>query len=78
MSQQKSPKKKKNDGLRHAAALSGIAIEMGVIIYLAVKGGNWLDAHYATEKRYFTVVATLLGVAISIWVVLQQLKRLNN
>jgi len=77
MSQQKSPKKK-NDGLKNAAALSGIAIEMGVIIYLSVKGGNWLDTHYATEKRYFTVIATLFGVAISIWVVLQQLKRLNN
>ena len=77
MSQQKSPKKKDN-GLMHAAALSGIAIEMGVIIYLAVKGGNWLDMHYETEKRYFTVIATLLGVAISIWVVLQQLKRLNK
>ncbi|BFP41066.1 AtpZ/AtpI family protein [Muricauda sp. SCSIO 64092] len=76
MNQQKSPKK--NNGFKNAAALSGIAFEMGIIIYLAVKGGNWLDAHYETEKKYFTVIATLLGVAISIWVVLQQLKRLNN
>ena len=76
MNQQKSPKK--NNGLKNAAALSGIAFEMGIIIYLAVKGGNWLDAHYETEKKYFTVIATLLGVAISIWVVLQQLKRLND
>ncbi|AKA35019.1 hypothetical protein VC82_1395 [Flagellimonas lutaonensis] len=57
--------------------LSGIAFEMGAIIYLAVKGGNWLDEHYQTEKRIFTVIATLLGVAISIWVVLQQLKRIK-
>ena len=76
MSQQKSPKK--NNGLKNGIALTGIAFEMGIIIYLAVKGGNWLDAHYGTEKRYFTVVATLLGVAISIWVVLQQLKRLHK
>ncbi len=76
MNQQKSPKK--NNGFKNAAALSGIAFEMGIIIYLAVKGGNWLDVHYETEKKYFTVIATLLGVAISIWVVLQQLKRLNN
>ena len=76
MNPQKSPKKK--DSFKNAIALTGIAFEMGAIIYLSVKGGNWLDAHYGTEKRYFTVIATLLGVAISIWVVLQQLKRLNN
>ena len=74
MNQQKSPKK---NNFRNAAMLSGIAFEMGAIIFLAVKGGNWLDTHYQPEKRIFTVVATLLGVAISIWVVLQQLKRIK-
>jgi hypothetical protein len=74
MSQQKSPKK---NNFKNAAMLSGIAFEMGAIIFLSVKGGNWLDAHYGTEKRIFTVIATLLGVAISIWVVLQQLKRIK-
>lgn len=74
MNQQKSPKKK---NLKNAAMLSGIAFEMGAIIFLAVKGGKWLDAHYGTEKNIFTVIATLLGVAISIWVVLQQLKRIK-
>lgn len=57
--------------------LSGIAFEMGAIIYLAVKGGKWLDVYYGNEKNIFTVIATLLGVAISIWVVLQQLKRIK-
>ena len=76
MSQQKFPNN--NNGLKNGIALTGIAFEMGIIIYLAVKGGNWLDAHYETEKNYFTVLATLLGVAIAIWVVLKQLKRLHN
>ncbi|WP_435624090.1 AtpZ/AtpI family protein [Flagellimonas sp.] len=75
MNQQKSPKKKNN--FKNAAMLSGIAFEMGAIIFLAVKGGKWLDAHYHNEKNIFTVIATLLGVAISIWVVLQQLKRIK-
>ncbi|MEM7486375.1 MAG: AtpZ/AtpI family protein [Bacteroidota bacterium] len=74
MSQQKSPKK---NNFKNAAILSGIAFEMGVIIFLAVKGGKWLDTHYENEKNIFTVIATLLGVAISIWVVLQQLKRIK-
>ena len=75
MNRQKSPKKKNN--FKNAAMLSGIAFEMGAIIFLAVKGGKWLDAHYQNEKNIFTVIATLLGVAISIWVVLQQLKRIK-
>ena len=60
------------------AVLSGIAFEMGAIIFLAAKGGMWLDRHYQTEKRIFTAFATMLGVAISIWVVLRQLKRINR
>ncbi|TMU55024.1 AtpZ/AtpI family protein [Flagellimonas algicola] len=75
MNQQKSPKKKNN--FKNAAMLSGIAFEMGAIIFLAVKGGKWLDSYYGNEKNIFTVIATLLGVAISIWVVLQQLKRIK-
>ena len=75
MSQQKPPKNKQ--GYKNAAILTGIAFEMGIIIYLAVQGGKWLDAQYQNEKNIFTVIATLLGVAISIWVVLQQLKRIK-
>ncbi len=75
MSGQKSPKK---NHLRNVAVLSGIAFEMGAIIFLAAKGGIWLDDHYRTDKRYFTAVATLIGVAISIWVVLSRLKRIKQ
>lgn len=74
MDQQK-PRKKNN--LKNVAVLSGIAFEMGAIIFLAAKGGIWLDEHYQTEKRIYTAIATLLGVAIAIWVVLRQLKRIQ-
>lgn len=59
------------------AVLSGIAFEMGAIIYLAAKAGIWLDEHYQTEKRVFTAVSTIAGVAIAIWIVLRQLKRID-
>ena len=75
MNQQKPPKN--NNGLKNGAILSGIAFEMGAIIYLAVQGGKWLDSHYETDKNIFTVIATLIGVAISIWVVLRQLKSIK-
>ncbi|MEN1786277.1 MAG: AtpZ/AtpI family protein [Bacteroidota bacterium] len=76
MSQQKSPKKS-NKGFKNGLALTGIALEMGVIIFLSAKGGRWLDSHFQTNKNYWTVFLTLFGVAISIWLVLRQLKRLN-
>ncbi|MEC7264772.1 MAG: AtpZ/AtpI family protein [Bacteroidota bacterium] len=76
MSQQKSPRNLKNN-LNTAARLSGSAIQMGVVIYLAVQGGKWLDGHYGTEK-VFMPICTLLGVAISIYLVIQQLKRIKN
>ncbi len=75
MSQQKPPKGK--NSLKNIAVLSGIGIEMGVIIYLAAQGGIWLDEHYAMEKKVFTAIATILGVAAAIYVVLLQLKRIK-
>jgi hypothetical protein len=74
----KPPEDKKKSPLRQAAVLSGIAIEMGVIIYLAAQAGIWLDGHYQTDKRLFTAICTIAGVGISLWVVLRQLKRFNS
>jgi hypothetical protein len=71
-------KKKEKSQLRQAVELSGIAIQMGVIIYLAAQAGIWLDAHYQNEKQVLTAVCTILGVGISLWVVLRQLKRFNS
>ncbi len=51
---------------------------MGVIIYLAARGGMWLDQHFQTDKRLFTALCTILGVAISLWTVLRQLKRFQD
>ncbi|MCM4167946.1 hypothetical protein KCTC52924_01234 [Arenibacter antarcticus] len=76
MKQQKPPNK--NNGLKNAAILSGIAIQMGIIIFLAAQGGKWLDAYLGMESKTFTIIITLLGVAISIYLVLQQLKRIKQ
>ncbi|WP_445386318.1 AtpZ/AtpI family protein [Robiginitalea sp. IMCC44478] len=73
----KPPDKKDRNPIKNLAILSGIAIEMGVIIYLFARGGMWLDSYYATEKRIFTAIATLLGVGISLWVVLRQIKQVK-
>ena len=78
MSQQKPPEKDKlRNTIKTAARFSGSAIQMGIVIYLAVKGGQWLDTHFGTEK-VFLPICTLLGVGISIYLVVQQLKKIND
>ncbi|WP_418501977.1 AtpZ/AtpI family protein [Flagellimonas sp.] len=77
MSQQKPHKDKLKNNINTAARLSGSAIQMGIVIYLAVKGGQWLDSHFGTEK-VFLPICTLLGVGVSIYLVVQQLKKINN
>ncbi len=71
------PQKPKNQ-LKSAIALTGIAIQMGITIYLFVVLGKWLDAKYATGGKPFLIIATLLGVGISLYVVLKQLKKFNG
>tara|TARA_B100001059_G_C17703557_1_gene511463 strand:- start:775 stop:990 length:216 start_codon:yes stop_codon:yes gene_type:complete len=69
--------KKPINGIRRWAALSAIAIQMGVIIYLFVQLGKWLDANYS-DSKVFLIICTLSGVALSLFGVLKQTNRLNK
>ncbi|GAA4967364.1 AtpZ/AtpI family protein [Algibacter aquimarinus] len=71
-------KQKKPKGpLKNVAVLSGIAIQMGVIIYLFVILGKWLDGKYNDGDKGFIVIMTLLGVGLSIYTVVKQLNRIK-
>lgn len=70
-------KNKEKKALKNWAIFSGVAIQMGVIIFLFVKGGKWLDMHYNPGGKAFTVIGTLSGVAISMFLVLRLTKKLN-
>lgn len=69
---------KPNKPLKNAVVLTGIAIQMGVTIYLFIMLGKWLDSKYSEGGKLFLIIGTLLGVAISLYVVLQQLKTFND
>lgn len=47
---------KKDNGLKRWAILSGIGIQMGVIIYLFVKLGQWLDDKYSEGGKTFLII----------------------
>ncbi|HIC30438.1 MULTISPECIES: AtpZ/AtpI family protein [unclassified Mesoflavibacter] len=70
------PQKPKKQ-LKQLAALTGIAIQMGVTIYLFVLLGKWLDSKYTESGKTFLIICTLAGVAISLYATLRQIKKLN-
>jgi F0F1-type ATP synthase assembly protein I len=69
--------KKPGKQLKNAAVLMGIAIQMGVTIYLFVLLGKFLDTKYSSGDKLYIIVMTLLGVAISLYAVIKQVNRIN-
>jgi len=70
-------KSNKNKPSKYWLTLTGIAVQMGVIIYLGAKAGNWLDEKYESGGNNYTVVLTLIAVAIAMYLVVKQTKKLN-
>ncbi|SDW17127.1 Putative F0F1-ATPase subunit Ca2+/Mg2+ transporter [Lutibacter oricola] len=71
-------KPKKKNQLHKFAQLSGIAFQMGITIYLGAYFGKKLDAYFETTNKIYTLVLTLLALALSIYSVLLQLKKIND
>ena len=55
----------------------GLVSQMGVIIFCAAKFGKYIDLTYNFD-RVFTALTTLLGVFISFYILIKQLKKFNN
>lgn len=69
--------KKPGKQLKNVAVLTGIAVQMGVTIYLFVILGKWLDNKFNNGDRLYIIVTTLLGVAISLYAVIKQVNRIK-
>jgi len=70
----KKPKKSLNKYIR----LTGICLQMGITIYLAAYLGKWLDVKYPNEHNLYTIVLTLIGVGLSFYSLLKQVKNIQN
>ena len=68
---------KQKKPLKNVAVLSGIAIQMGVTIYVFVFLGKWLDAKFNNGDKLFIIIMTLLGVAISLYAVIKQVNKIK-
>ena len=69
----KKPKKR----LNRYIVLTGAGLQMGITIYLASYLGKWLDAKYG-DANTFTIVCTLIGVVLSFYSLLRQIKNLDG
>ncbi len=50
---------------------TGMAMKMAIVILAGVMGGQKLDEKYQTESPWFTIVLSLLSVAIAIYIVIK-------
>lgn len=55
-------KKQNKKPLNKYLRFSGVAIQMGLTIYLGNKLGEWLDSKYINENQLYTKICTLLAV----------------
>lgn len=54
---------------------TNLAIQMGLIIGLSAWGGDRLDKHYQNSTPVFTIVLSLLGIGIALYLVLKDFIR---
>ena len=66
------------DALKNYARFSVIAAQMGVTIFAGAYLGKWLDTKFPMDEKWFTVVFTILAVAISLFNVLRQVNKINK
>ena len=51
---------------------------MGGTIFLAAYFGGALDKKYIFDKKYFTIVFVLISVFVSLYLLIKQLKNLED
>ncbi len=67
----KNPDSKKKDdlnqSLRSYAKYSGLAFQMGLIIFIGTWGGYQLDRYFHFESHILTLILSILSVFIAIY-----------
>jgi membrane protein YdbS with pleckstrin-like domain len=58
--------------------LINIPFQMGLIIVAFAYSGKWLDEKYPNDHKAFTIILTLSGVFIALYLVISQVNKLNK
>jgi ATP synthase protein I len=75
---QDNQNQKKNNPLNTYARFSGIGFQMIVIIGLGVYLGVRLDEKYPNKYKLFTIILSLLSIAIALFNVIRQVTEITN
>ena len=57
---------------------SGMAIQMAILIGGGAWGGSALDKHYQNEKPIWAIVLSLLGIAISLYLIIRSANKMSK
>jgi len=71
-------KKHNKKPLNKYLRFSGIAIQMGLTIYLGSKLGEWLDSYFLNEKQLYFKISTLFAVFLAMFSVIRQVTKISN
>ena len=73
------PEPKSNNSYTKYLQLTSIAFQMLAIMLVFIWLGKKADEKWNTsETNYFTLIGTLVGLGVSLYIILQQLKRINR
>ncbi len=78
MKKNENPSKKPNNSLNQYARFSGVAIQMGVIIGLSAWGGKKLDEQFNLNKPYLTIVCSLSGVGVALYLIIREVIKMGK
>ena len=70
--------KKPKKPLNKFARFSGMAIQMGVTIFVGVLIGQYLDNKYPNENSIYTLLFSLIFIGASLYSVIKQAIKLGN
>ena len=64
--------------LKNLIKLSGLGIQIGVIVYIFIYFGKWIDLYLNNNTKTFVAIGAITGVALSLYVVLKQLEKIHK
>nr|WP_299031587.1 AtpZ/AtpI family protein [uncultured Tenacibaculum sp.] len=71
-------KDSKKNPLNKYIRFTGIAIQMGLTIYLGSLLGEWLDQKYPNDSELYTKICTLAAVFGAIYSVIRQVIKITD
>lgn len=75
---EQDPSRKPQKPLNAYAKYSSLGMQMGLIIAGGSYGGHKLDEHYGNQTPVFTIVLSLLSIAIALYLVLREVIKPKN